>query len=96
MIEFSVPLSTPGWDVVRIALRPRQPFFAVVNSVEIHDLAGSPAPEHCEALLRLRAALDAWIADTGDRGAIPEPPEVVAPFAREMHDWFSTPSWHGE
>jgi len=86
MIEFSVPLSTPGWDVVRIALRPRQPFFAVVNSVEIHDLAGSPAPEHREALLRLRAALDAWIADTGDCGAIPEPPEVVAPFAREMHD----------
>ena len=42
---------------------------------------------------RLRAALDAWIVETGDRGAVPEPPEVVAPFEKEMHDWFGTPAW---
>ena len=29
----------------------------------------------------------------GDRGAVPEPRAVVAPFAREMHDWFGTPPW---
>lgn len=57
------------------------------------NLATSSVPEHREALLRLRAALDIWIAETGDRGHIAEPAEVVAPFTQEMHDWFGTPSW---
>ena len=61
---------------------------------EIHNLAGSAVPEHREALVRLRAALDAWIAETGDTGQRPEPAQVVAPFEREMHDWFGTPAWH--
>ena len=60
---------------------------------EINNLAESDAQEHREALIRLRAALDTWMADTGDRGAIPEPREVVAPFLKEMHDWFGTPDW---
>lgn len=60
---------------------------------EIRNLAASDQPEHRETLARLRAALDVWITDTGDRGAFPEPPEVVAPFAKEMHDWFGTPAW---
>ena len=60
---------------------------------EIHNLVTSTHPEHREALLRLRAALDVWISDTGDRGAIAEPPEIVAPFEKEMHDWFGTPAW---
>jgi hypothetical protein len=45
-------------------------------------------------LVRLRAALDTWIVETGDRGEIPEPPEVVARFEKEMHDWFGTPPWY--
>ena len=61
---------------------------------QIENLAASARPAHREALLRLRAALDAWIAETGDRGHIAEPPEVVASFAREMHDWFGTPAWY--
>ncbi|MDF1849552.1 MAG: sulfatase [Verrucomicrobiales bacterium] len=60
---------------------------------EIRNLAASTDPVHQEALVRLRAALDAWMIDTGDRGHIPEPPEVVAPFLKEMHDWFGTPDW---
>lgn len=60
---------------------------------EIRNLAASGQPEHREALVRLRAALDAWITETGDLGARPEPREVVAPFAQEMHDWFGTPAW---
>lgn len=60
---------------------------------EIHNLVNSPLPEHREALARLRAALDTWITDTGDRGAVPEPAEVVTPFTKEMHDWFGTPAW---
>ncbi|TDU71132.1 arylsulfatase A-like enzyme [Prosthecobacter fusiformis] len=60
---------------------------------EINNLAGSQEPTHREALIRLRAALDAWMVETGDRGAVPEAPEVVAPFAGEMHQWFGTPAW---
>jgi hypothetical protein len=33
------------------------------------------------------------MTETADRGAVPEPPEVVAPLAKEMHDWFGTPAW---
>ncbi|MBU4460814.1 MAG: sulfatase [Verrucomicrobia bacterium] len=60
---------------------------------EIHNLAASSEPAAREAHLRLRAALDTWIAETGDLGQWPEPPEVIAPFAKEMHDWFGTPGW---
>jgi arylsulfatase A-like enzyme len=60
---------------------------------EIVNLAGSDRPEAREALARLRAALDAWIVETGDQGERPEPAEVVAPFEKEMHDWFGTPAW---
>lgn len=61
---------------------------------EIENLVGSEKPEHQAALLRLRAALDTWIVETGDRGEWPEPPEVVAPFEKEMDDWFGTPEWY--
>lgn len=60
---------------------------------EIHNLTNSTDPEHQAALQRMRAALDVWMVETGDRGHIPEPPGVVAPFAKEMHDWFGTPAW---
>ena len=60
---------------------------------EIRNLVGSGDPEHEGALLRLRAALDTWMVESGDRGHIPEPSDVVAPFVREMHDWFGTPDW---
>jgi len=61
---------------------------------EIRNLADSERPHYHEALVRLRAALDTWISETGDRGQWPEPPEVVAPFEKEMHDWFGTPDWY--
>ena len=60
---------------------------------EIKNLAASTQPEHREALIRLRAALDTWLVETGDRGHIPEPRDIVAPFTKEMHDWFGTPAW---
>jgi arylsulfatase A-like enzyme len=61
---------------------------------EIHNLAGSSRAEDHDALVRLGAALDAWITETGDRGVIPEPPEIIAPFEKEMNAWFGTPSWY--
>lgn len=60
---------------------------------EIANLAASRDPVHRAALERLRAALDTWICETGDRGVEREPPEVVHPFTKEMHDWFGTPAW---
>ena len=60
---------------------------------EIENLAASKKPEHRAALVRLRTAVDTWMIETGDRGHIKEPREVVAPFVKEMHDWFGTPDW---
>jgi len=60
---------------------------------EIHNLASSANPEHQQALLSLRTALDTWMVETADRGHIAEPAEVVAPFLMEMHHWFGTPDW---
>ena len=61
---------------------------------EITNLVESDDPIHQAALLRLRAALDTWIVETGDRGEFLEPREVFAPFEKEMHDWFGTPDWY--
>jgi len=61
---------------------------------EIRNLVNSPDAEARNALIRLRAALDVWMTETGDRGQQPEPLEVVAPFEKEMHDWFGTPAWY--
>ena len=61
---------------------------------EIRNLVRSERQEHRAALSRLRAALDTWMTETGDCGHLAEPSEVVAPFEKEMHDWFGTPAWH--
>ncbi len=45
---------------------------------ETKNLVGSSEPEHRAALKRLRAALDQWLAQTHDAGAVLEPPEVAA------------------
>jgi N-sulfoglucosamine sulfohydrolase len=60
---------------------------------EINNLVASEKHEHRQALQRLSGALDAWMVESGDRGALVEPDEVVAPFAKEMHEWFGTPEW---
>jgi N-sulfoglucosamine sulfohydrolase len=39
---------------------------------EVENLIKSTKPEHLEKLKELRAALDAWIEQTGDLGAVPE------------------------
>ncbi len=61
---------------------------------EIRNLRSSVKSEHRASLLRLRTALDTWMTETGDRGALPEPPEVRAVIEKEMHEWFGTPAWH--
>lgn len=75
-------------------LPPEQLFDTEADPHEIHNLADSDKPEHRKALIRLRAALDTWLVETGDLGQWPEPPGVVAPFEKEMHQWFGTPEWY--
>lgn len=75
-------------------LPPEQLFDTHSDPHETENLADSNDPEHQAALLKMRAALDTWIAETGDRGEFAEPREIVAPFEKEMHDWFGTPDWY--
>lgn len=86
-------LQGPARDLMRARAPDEELYDIEADPHEMHNLAASEDPEHREALTRLRAALDTWMIETGDRGHIPEAPEVVAPFTREMHDWFGTPDW---
>ncbi|MFV1965221.1 MAG: sulfatase [Pirellulaceae bacterium] len=88
-------LTGPPAELLAPRLPPEQLFDTQTDPHEIHNLAESDQREHRDALLRLRAALDVWITETGDLGEWPEPPEIVAPFEKEMHDWFGTPAWYG-
>lgn len=86
-------LSGPALALMAERAPDEELFDTQVDPHNMTNLATSSAPEHREALLRLRAALDTWIVETGDRGHIAEPADVVAPFTQEMHDWFGTPAW---
>jgi arylsulfatase A-like enzyme len=68
-------------------------FDTETDRYEIENLAASEDPQHQAALNRMRAALATWMTETGDRGHLAEPAEIVAPFQQEMHDWFGTPAW---
>jgi arylsulfatase A-like enzyme len=61
---------------------------------EIANLVASTKPADREALIRLRAALDTWIVETGDRNEQPDFSDTLEVVEREMHDWFGTPSWY--
>ncbi len=87
-------LSGPPTDLMALHGPGEELYDTAADRYEIHNLVTSDQPEHREALQRLRTALDVWIEETGDRGQWPEPPEVVTPFEKEMHDWFGTPGWY--
>ena len=63
---------------------------------EINNLALSHDQAHQNVLREMRTALDVWEIETGDRGGIAEPADVIAPFEKEMHDWFGTPDWYSK
>ncbi|WP_197442569.1 sulfatase family protein [Lignipirellula cremea] len=75
-------------------LPPEELYDTKTDPHEIHNLVDSAEPEHRAALLQLRAALQTWMIESGDRGHLREPASVVAPFEKEMHDWFGTPAWY--
>jgi arylsulfatase A-like enzyme len=73
---------------------PEEELYDTANDPhELNNLAKSNDPDHVAALHRMRAALDTWMIETGDRGHVPEAEDIVAPFEKEMHDWFGTPEW---
>lgn len=86
-------LTGPALDLMRPFPR-EQLYDTETDPHEVENLANSGDPAHREALTRLRAALDTWTVETGDRGRWPEPREVIEPFEQEMHDWFGTPGWY--
>ena len=87
-------LSGPPADLMSATVAPEQLFDTEVDPHEIRNLANSKKPEHQKALIAMRTALDTWIVETQDRGEFPESEEIVAPFEKEMHDWFGTPDWY--
>ncbi len=87
-------LTGPPAELMSPTVPEEQLFDTVADPHEINNLAASQNPEHREALIQMRTALSVWIVETQDQGVFPEPQEVVAPFEKEMHDWFGTPDWH--
>ena len=70
---------TPAQESLCQPTMPPEEFYDLeADPFEIHNLAASTAPEHQDALKRLRGVLEKWIEDTDDKGRIAEPPEVVA------------------
>ncbi|MEM7699755.1 MAG: sulfatase [Verrucomicrobiota bacterium] len=87
-------LTGPPAELMSPTVAPEQLFDTEADPHEINNLADSDDPAHREALLKMRTALDVWIVETQDQGEFPEPDEIVAPFEKEMHDWFGTPEWY--
>jgi len=85
-------LTGPPADLMK-PFANEQLFDTQLDPYETVNLVNSQVPEHQVVLREMRSALDTWTAETRDRGVIPESREVVAPFEKEMHDWFGTPDW---
>lgn len=88
-------LTGPAADLMK-PLPYEQLYDTEADPHEVNNLVESIDPKHQAVLDRMRAALDTWIADTGDRGIYSEPDYVVEPFEQEMHEWFGTPDWYTE
>jgi arylsulfatase A-like enzyme len=69
---------TPAQELLCQPKMPAEELYDLENDPhEIHNLAESAEPEHQQALVRLRALIEAWIEQTDDQGRIFETPEVV-------------------
>lgn len=83
-------------ELMSPTVAPEQLFDTRNDPHEIHNLVDSKKPEHRKALIRMRTALHTWMVETQDQGVFPESEEIVAPFEKEMHDWFGTPDWYSK
>ncbi|MCA9193532.1 MAG: sulfatase [Planctomycetales bacterium] len=87
-------LTGPSLRLMRDPFPIEMLFDTTADPYEIENLAESDIPAHRQVLDRMRAALDTWIVETGDRGNVLEPLDLVAPFEKEMDVWFGTPDWY--
>lgn len=87
-------LKGPPAALMSPTVAPEQLFDTEADPHEINNLANSKNLEHQQALLGMRTALETWIVETQDQGEFLESAEIVAPFDKEMHDWFGTPGWY--
>jgi N-sulfoglucosamine sulfohydrolase len=85
-------LSGPALRLMAERLPEEELYDTLNDPHEIHNLADSP--QHRAVLLRLRTALEVWMAETNDLGHRPEPPHIIQAMEREMHEWFGTPDWY--
>jgi uncharacterized sulfatase len=83
--------------------RPEEELYDIsIDPHEINNLASDP--DSREILTDLRAKLDEWMQDTGDRGGLPEEDSVLSFWQEHMVKWFDetmrsrgmTPDVHGE
>ncbi|HXK60392.1 MAG TPA: sulfatase [Acidobacteriota bacterium] len=73
---------TPAQAKFMTDSRPAEELYDLTKDPhELENLAGSA--EFQEELVRLRGILDRWIADTGDRGTVPEDPSIPLYWERE-------------
>jgi arylsulfatase A-like enzyme len=86
-------LTGPPADLLALHGPSEELYDLAADPYEIRNLVNSDQAEPHSALLRLRAALDVWIIETGDRGQWPDLPESLAPIVKEMDEWFGTPTW---
>ena len=69
--------------------RPAEELYDLdADPYEIHNLAG--LPDYRSIQERLSSALDVWIAESNDRGRIPEPPGIPAEWDRQMRDAYES------
>ena len=73
---------TPEQEHFMMPNRPAEELYDLHNDPhEVHSLADDA--EHQSILKELRAKLDAWIVETGDRGEMPEDAEVITYWDRD-------------
>ncbi len=74
---------TPAQAQFMAPTRPPEELYDIVKDPnELKNLAG--APEHRATLAQLRAILNRWIVETGDRGEIAEDPSIAVYWGKEM------------
>jgi arylsulfatase A-like enzyme len=70
---------TPAQAALCAPTMPAEELFDLdADPFELVNLAKSPNPAHQEALTRLRAELERWIAESNDQGRTMESPETIA------------------
>jgi len=73
---------TPVQTLFMAPRKPDEELYDIKNDpYEINNLAASP--EHRQTLKKMRAILERWIEETGDKGRFPEKPSSITPRDRK-------------